>query len=192
MIQVQRRTAVLLGVLAGGGLAATTRAAWVRASTPDITGAVAQVPVTGADAAPAVLALALVAIAAAIVTAMGGKRLRLATAPLLAASGIGAIAAIVAVLTDPSAAAAGPVAEQTGVSGTDLRATVSAWPWIGMLAAALVIVDAMVILLAGRSWTTTAKYERAAERVEDPRTDPAAAWDALSRGEDPSGPPPGT
>jgi Tryptophan-associated transmembrane protein (Trp_oprn_chp) len=45
----------------------------------------------------------------------------------------------------------------------------------------------VIVLLAGRSWPVGTKYRSAAIAApSDPRRDPAAAWDALSRGEDPS------
>ena len=55
--RLARRTVVLTGLVAGGALAATTRATWVQASAPDLAGTSQDIAVSGADAAPAVLAL---------------------------------------------------------------------------------------------------------------------------------------
>ncbi|WP_051297707.1 Trp biosynthesis-associated membrane protein [Brevibacterium album] len=76
-----------------------------------------------------------------------------------------------------------------GCAGVALAAAGSApaasvWP----TAAAGVLVLALAVCAgaASRHWKASARYERARTAPADPEDDPTAAWDALSRGEDPS------
>lgn len=184
----QRRTSVLLGLAAGAALAGTTRATWISTRSADITGAARTVEVSGADAAPAVLALALVAVAAALATGLSGRWLRLLTGPALLLTGLAAAVAAVGAAVRPAGAAAGAVAEGTGVAGAHITAAPTLWPWAALGAAVLVALDGALVLVVGAHWRRTARYDREPEELADPAEDPAAAWDALSRGEDPTGP----
>ena len=71
--------------------------------------------------------------------------------------------------------------------GIALGQDATPWAWIAA-AAGLAAAAAAGLVGFGRSqWRTSQKFERAdiAEGDADPDDDPAAAWDALSRGEDP-------
>src|SRR5699024_3284112 len=97
-----RRTTVLAGTAASALLAGTTRLTWIDAAAPDLTGTLQQVDVPGAEAAPAVLALALVAIAASLATSLPSAWLRFVTGPVLVLTGGGAALAALGVVRDPS------------------------------------------------------------------------------------------
>ncbi|NMA77838.1 MAG: hypothetical protein GX960_11385, partial [Actinomycetales bacterium] len=84
--RLSRRTTVLASTAAAALLAGTTRTTWIHASAPDLAGTAQQVTVTGSEAAPAVLALSLVAIAASLATALSSRWLRLLTGPVLIAA----------------------------------------------------------------------------------------------------------
>lgn len=187
-----RRGAVLGGLVIAGLVAGSTRTSWATATAPDITGAVQTYPVTGADAAPAVLALSLVALAAAAATSLSSRWVRWVTGPVLALSGIGTVVAAAGMLGDPTAASAGAVADATGISGVELHATASAWPVAAIVGGALLALLGVLVLVVGGRWPRgSSRYSRATlapRRVVDPEQDPAAAWDALSRGEDPTDP----
>ncbi len=181
-----RRGAVLLGVIAAAALAGTTRAVWIRAVAPDLTGTVQTVETVGTQAAPALLALALVALAAALATSLSGRWVRFVTGPVLIAAGIGSGFAIGAVLTDPESAARSAVAQRTGVAGGDLVAHLEVWPWLALVPCVLVIAVGVLVLVRGGAWVVSSRWSRGTEPVTDPQDDPAAVWDALSRGEDPT------
>lgn len=182
-----RRLTVLAGTAASALLAGTTRTTWVEAAAPDLTGTVQQVAVPGAEAAPAVLALALVAIAASLATSLSSVWLRFLTGPVLLLTGVGAGLVALGVLRDPSAAAGSAAATATGVVGSGLEADSTAWPLLTLVPALAVAAVGVLVLLAGGSWPRRDRYRSAAVTVAaDPSEDPAAAWDALTRGEDPS------
>ena len=132
--------------------------------------------VTGSDAAPAVLALSLVAIAASLATGLSSRWLRFLTGPVLLATGAGSAIAALGVVQDPEQAARSAVASATGVLGGDV-----------LTAAMAVAVLGIVVLVVGGRWRVGTRYRSAAvAATADPGQDPAAAWDALTRGEDPS------
>src|SRR5699024_4199848 len=123
-----RRTTVLAGTAASALRAGATRPTWIDAAAPDLTGTLQQVDVPGAEAAPAVLALALVAIAASLATSLPSAWLRFVTGPVLVLTGGGAALAALGVLRDPTAAAGSAVATATGVLGSGLEAETTTWP----------------------------------------------------------------
>lgn len=193
MTRVSRRLAVLLGLLVSGALLLTTRAAWAHASVPDLAGGTTAVAVTGAQAAPLVVASGVVALAAAAVTSLSSRAVRLVTGPLLILAGVVAAAGAIGASRDPSSAAAAAISDATGVGGTGAAVTATAWPLAAVAAATVLAVLGLAILVAGRTWVSAARYQRDASAAapRDPREDPSAAWDALSRGEDPTGAPRG-
>lgn len=183
-----RRLTVLAAAALSAALAGTTRALWVRASAPDLAGTLQQVEVRGAEAAPAVLALALVALAAALATSLSSRWVRFVTGPVLLLSGLGAAGAALGPVRDPAAAATGRIGEVTGMVGAAVQAEATLWPLLTLAPALAVAAAGVVVLWAGGGWSATTRYRSAAAapRTADPAQDPAAAWDALSRGEDPS------
>lgn len=182
---------VLLGLASSLALAGTTALEWVRATAPDLTGTVLEVSVTGQDAAPAVLALALVGAAASLASALSSRWVRWATGPvLLIAGGVAAVLAAGAAM-DPEGAARAGVARATGVLGGEIHATAGTWPLIAMVPAVVVALAGIAVLIAGGRWRSGSRYRSAAVAAPSgaaasPQEDPAAAWDALTRGEDPT------
>lgn len=197
---IGRRTAVLVGIVLAAALLGTARATWITASVEAIGGGTTTVPVTGTDAAPAVLALAIVALAASLATAISSRLISVITGPVLILAGVGALAASLAARADPAARAASRIAESTGLLGRAGQSELTAWPTAAVLPAALLAVLGVLVLLSGPSWPRASRYERdaaapagvpagAAEPVtaaSDPLADAAGTWDMLSRGEDPT------
>lgn len=192
MRALSRRTAVLAGLAVAGSLFGVSRLTWIQASAAQVTGGTADVAVTGAQASPALVAAAVVALAASLVTSLTTPAIRLVTGPLLILCGVGAVAGAVQVLLDPAGRAASAVTEATGVGGTATTVSLTPWPIAAAVLAALLAVLGVLVLVAGRSWASTARYRRDAARsaehedAPDPMSDSSSAWDALSRGEDPS------
>lgn len=187
MMGLSRRTAVLIAAVAAIALGALGRATWLTARAPDITGAMQTIEVPGQDAAAGLLPLALVAGAAALATSLTGRWIRWITGAVLIATGLGAIAIVLGVVTAPGDAASAAVAEATGIRGTVVIADLALWPWIALLPALVLVLTGAAILLLGGRWSVTSRYARPRRAAtSDPADDPAAAWDALSRGEDPT------
>ncbi len=182
-----RRTVVLAGTAFSALLAGTSRTTWVQASGPDLTGTVQQVAVSGADAAPEVLALALVAIAASLATSLSSVWLRFLTGPVLILTGIGAALAALAVHRDPVSSATSALTSSAGVAGATVAADATSGPLLTLAPARVVAAIGVIVLVVGGSWPVGTRYRSAAvTAAADPADDPAAAWDALTRGEDPS------
>src|SRR5690625_6206972 len=72
-----RRTTVLAGLVASVVLLASTRTVWTEATGADLAGTAQAIEVTGADAAPAVMAVGLVALAASLATSLSSRWIRL-------------------------------------------------------------------------------------------------------------------
>lgn len=186
-----RRPGRRMTVLAGTGLSAlligASRTTWTEATAPDLTGSVQSVAVPGTEAAPVVLAMAIVALAAALATSLSSAWVRFVTGPVLIAAGLGAAWAALGVRWDPVSASGASVATATGVVGSEVAASATVWPLLALLLALVVSGTGVVVLVAGRTWPTGSRYRSPAVAApSDPSRDPAAAWDALTRGEDPS------
>lgn len=182
-----RRTTVLAGLVSAALLIGSTRTVWARASGADLAGTEQAIDVLGADAAPAAVAVALVAVAAAVATSLSSRWIRLVTGPVLIASGVIAASSVIGVLLDPAAASSAAVSEATGVVGAQSEASSTPWPLLSLLPALAVTAVGVLVLAVGGRWPTGTRYRRATlTTAADPAQDPAAAWDALTRGEDPS------
>jgi uncharacterized membrane protein (TIGR02234 family) len=174
---------------------------WVTAAPSDVPG-VTRVQAAGSQAAPAVSALALTAAAAAVallVTGRVGRRLA-AVVMLLAGLGVAGTAALV--VAGPAGAAQGTVAAATGRTGGAVPATtLSGWVWLALAAGLLVAGCGAYALLRAASWPAPGRRFESASGGSGPApgqgggdtaTAPAVpdaigAWDALSRGDDPTG-----
>lgn len=182
---------VLLGLASSLALAGTTALEWLRATAPDLTGTVIEVPVPGQEAAPAVMALGLVGAAASLASALSSVWVRWVTGPVLVLTGATAAVLSAGVFLDPEAAARAGVARATGLLGGDLHATTGTWPLLAVVPAVLVALAGLAVLVAGGRWRTGSRYRSAAvaapqAAAASPQDDPAAAWDALTRGQDPT------
>lgn len=216
-----RRSVVLAVVLAGAGAVVLAAGRpWAGQAVSAVPG-VSTVTVTGTQAAPATTAVALVTAAGAVTLAVAGRVARRVVAGLLALAGLGLIGPVVAVLRDPAWAVSPSAVAATGQTAGSAEGTaqVTAWPWLGLLGGALVLVGAVAALVGGRSWEASGRRFRAAGSavgagwaapgsagpeaagrgsagsaagpgsVNDAvarRDHNLDAWDALSRGEDPT------
>jgi len=182
-----RRTAVLAGLVASVALLGSTRTVWTEATGADLAGTAQAIDVIGADAAPAVMAVGLVALAASLATSLSSRWIRLVTGPVLILAGAVSAASMIGVIADPGAASAAAVALATGVVGAQSAASSTIWPALSLLTAGAVTGVGVLVLAVGGRWRAGTRYRRATVTVAaDPAEDPAAAWDALTRGDDPS------
>jgi uncharacterized membrane protein (TIGR02234 family) len=192
--------AVLLAVLGAGLCLLTAGQVWVRASAQDPVLGVVRVAVPGRTAAPLVPAVALVALAGAVALLLGRAIGRRLVGVILALAGAVASLAVIAVLRDPASAALAPLTAATGTAGTGRAALGAAtasgtgWSVPALVGAALIFAGGGAAVLRARAWGQPSnRYETTAPAPPAdparPAADPHAAWDALSRGLDPtSGP----
>lgn len=147
------------------------------------------VPVTGGDLAGGLRALGLVGLAGVPALAATRGRGRQAVGLLLLLTGL-AVALVVARLEltglrlDGRALISDPVREAGGTHGAAARAT--GWPYATACGGLLVAAAGLLMTLRGRRWSALG---RRYDAPSEPR--PAGErdlWEALDRGEDPTGP----
>jgi uncharacterized membrane protein (TIGR02234 family) len=173
--------------LSAGGQEWASATAVRRPPLPPVT-----VAVLGSDAAPLVPAAGLVLLAAAVALLAVRGLGRVVVGLLMALAGgvlgwsgirvlIGGLGSAVAALPGLG----GP--DDTGVAVH----VASAWPVLALLAGLLGAAAGVIAVLRGRGWPAMGRrYERDAGAVLPARTDEdraQAAWQALDRGEDPTG-----
>ncbi|MEO5780082.1 MULTISPECIES: Trp biosynthesis-associated membrane protein [Arthrobacter] len=147
--------------------------------------------VQGSQAATAVTALALVALAGGLAASIAGRIARWIVAAIIVLAAAGIVSAAAIVLANPLAAAQGSIAAATGISGGTATVDVSAFPVIAVIAGVLLGAGALALIPAGRYWKTRTKYDTAIATAAG-KAHPAAqpdeidSWDRLSRGDDPT------
>lgn len=185
---------VLLCLVLGAALFGSSAMTWVHAGVATAVSEL-DVEVRGSDAAPAVSALGLVAMAGAVALTIAGPRLRPVVAVVLILSGLGSLAAVIGAILDPVGVSEGVVGEMTGVIGTGARHELTAGPWLGAIASVLVALGGVWALIAARTWPRpgASRFERgsaqrraAGDEREADRRDDIDAWDALTEGRDPT------
>lgn len=194
-----RRTApaVLATLVSAIGLFAASAATWIHA-TVETTLQPITVDVAGSDAAPAVTALGLVAGAAAVASTLAGRVLRTIVGAVVSLAGIGAIFTVLSVTADPENAARGTVGTQTGAVGTGGEFTLTVFPWLAVAAACALILCGVWLVLVARNASSKGgqRYDRdalaghraasAKEKASSEHSNDIDAWDAFTRGEDPT------
>lgn len=155
------------------------------------------ITVAGDGAAPALVPLALATFALAAALAIAGPRVRVVLAVVLALVGVGVgVAALIASL-HPLDAVAASVVTATGLEGDRAVAsavdslTATPWPSVAIVVGALLAILGLVIALSARTWGAASRRHeaRSTEPASDAgRTSTVSDWDALSNGDDPTGP----
>jgi uncharacterized membrane protein (TIGR02234 family) len=180
---------VLLAIVAAGLLLVSGSRTWVSGTVDDAVLGASRITGTGTEVASGVVALALAALAAAIASTTSGPVVRRVTLVLLLLAALGELAFVGRVLLDPSGVLGSVAAASTGRTGTiETRASATAWPWIA-LGAAVVLVACAV-----GGWLGSGRWQGLGARYESPGSDRAGArgqrvasdWDRLDAGEDPT------
>lgn len=182
----------LLGALIALGISTRT---WITVQPAVGTVKIPLIEVAGSDAATAVAALAVVALAGSLAAMIAGKIARWIIAVILLLAGGGIAGSGIVVLSDPVAAAATKVGEATGLNASDGVYDVGIWPWFSILAGLLLVAAALLLAITGRHWKSSRKYARDAAagapasggEASEGRIDEITGWDSLSRGDDPTG-----
>lgn len=186
------RRAKLLLILAGVVVAAIVLAAWTQTwftvtvpSTPPIV-------VDGSVAAPALTALALSELVLLLAIAIAGRFFRIVLAVIQALVGVAIIASAGVSLGDPVSASAASITKATAVAGdAPIAALVTAtattaWPWVALVAGALLIVLAIGIVLTAKSWPGSASRKYTRVVPADAERTSVDDWDSLTGGADPT------
>ncbi|MFC8731277.1 Trp biosynthesis-associated membrane protein [Luteimicrobium sp. NPDC057192] len=208
---ISRRSAVLLLLVLGGVALLTAIPTWLTTAGSTVLEPLVVVQVAGTKAAPGVGAGALVVAAAALALGIIGRIGRYVV--LLVAALAGAVVAFSAlgVVRDPTPVATREAADATGVTELTEGVHVAFWPYATTVVGALVVVLAILVAVRSGAWRTSTRHERvaagapaspdgaAATAPEAPAAtehpvaddgsgfvDEHAAWDSLTRGEDPT------
>ncbi len=174
---------VLLG-LAGGALAAVAGTKdWARAAG-DAAGVAVHAAAPGSEAAPLVVALALVTLAAWGVVLVLRGRVRRAVAVVGALAGLGVVAAALAATGTARRAA---LSALTGKGATgDVHADLTAWFFVAVVGGLLCLAAFAVAVVRAPGWPAMgSKYDAPAARAQRPESD-QDLWRALDEGRDPT------
>ena len=130
---------MLSGLLVAAAAFGTTLLTWVDAR---ITGAFGEqsLAVSGSKAAPAVSALALVALAAPLAGRIAPRLLRYVVYGVAAAAGVGIVLSVIAVTSNPAAAVVTETSRLTGTISPAGEYALSPWPWVSAACGVLIIV----------------------------------------------------
>ncbi|KQS22244.1 Trp biosynthesis-associated membrane protein [Frigoribacterium sp. Leaf186] len=184
---------ILLGiVLAGLALLSWTQD-WFHVVVASPQGGDLPLDVAGDVAGAPLSALALASLALFGALTIAGRVFRVVLGLLQVALGASVIVTTATAVADPVRASGSAVTTATGVDGTDsIRAIVSsveptAWPWLGLVAGVLAALLGLATVVLSGAWPeATRKYSATRLVAADPAADPAAAWDSLSGGDDPT------
>lgn len=186
-------------LLVVGGLLAAVLAmlAWTQTWVVAYTDS-AQLDIDGAAAAPALSALALAALALGGALTIAGPAFRIVLGLLEVLLGISVAISAFGAISQPANAAIADVSKLTGVAGdksvlaliTD--ASITVWPWLGVVAGVLFVIVGIGVLVTSARWPGPGrKYQ--AVRLEPVDGEPLSSkdaaidnWDELSRGSDPT------
>lgn len=198
-LALERRRAVVVGLVVGVAALVATTATWVRATTSSALEAEVVVAVAGSDAAAAASAGALVVVASALAMALGGRWGARVAAAGVVLGGVLVVASAVVVLRDPASPASAGAQQAVGVGALAGEPTTTFAVWAALLAGGLAIALGLLVVVGAGRWANGARrHERsvAGTATAAPAGGAAApgasgpddqdAWDALSRGEDPT------
>lgn len=140
---------------------------------------------TGNDVVAALSPLGLLGLAGVAALAATRDRGRVLVGLLLLAAGL---AAGVATASGLAAGVEAALDAQRPAPVLD-GAGFTAWPYAGLAGGLLLALGGLVVTVRGRRWAAlSSRYEAPAARAEAPAARPeVAAWEALDRGEDPTG-----
>ena len=181
--------AVLLAALGAAVLLVGASRTWVTGTVEDAVLGSSRIFASGTEVAPGVTAVALAAAAAALASTTAGRIVRRAALAALTLCAAGEVAVIGRVLLDPAGALGAVAARQAGRTGSiETHAAVTAWPWISLVGAGLLMAAAVGGWAGARRWRGLgARYEAPGTTASGARGQRVASdWDRLDAGDDPT------
>ncbi|MEW1953735.1 Trp biosynthesis-associated membrane protein [Terrabacter sp. NPDC080008] len=184
---LDKKRAALAVLLPAAVLLALTTRPWATGASGDVLSqAVTQV--SGSAAAPGVVGLLAVCVVALLGLMTGGRVIRAVSAIVLVLASLGALVMTVLVALRPVATVAEAVARELGrTTAPAATGSTTAWAWLGVVAALLLVVGATLTAASSRSWAgLSSRYERGQKPASGPRGEVRTTWDELSDGRDPT------
>ncbi|WP_406831054.1 Trp biosynthesis-associated membrane protein [Pedococcus sp. KACC 23699] len=181
-------TVILLALIGAAVLLTSGGRIWATGTVNDPVLGASRISGTGTELATGVVALALVAAAAALASATSGPLVRRVTLVVLALTGLGVGFVATRVGLDPEQALGAVAARSLGRTGSiETHATATAWPWIAVVASALVLLAAVAGWFGASSWRGLgARYEAPGATAGARGQRVASDWDRLDAGDDPT------
>ncbi len=184
---------MVAGIVLAGLVLLTWTGTWFQLVLDGTTSSGSGLTVTGSTAAPGLIALALAGLALVGALAIGGRVIRAVLGVVEVLLGFAVVFSAVAALQNPATASESLITGATGIGGTAAieklvtSVTVTPWPWLAAVAGLLVMALGVVIVLTGRRWPgSSTKYQAVRLESQQPGENPAADWDSLSGGDDPT------
>lgn len=184
-----------MGLLVSLAIFGATSLVWFHVMVPNPVQELS-VDVRGTQASPATAALALVSAAGCVALSIAGRGIRWVITSVIVFAAVGVVGLTISAVVNPQMATETSVGQSAGVIGSELSAEYTLWPWVTVVLAALLIGIGTWILVSLRTWNVMghSKYHRSDPALSsgsgvDPdsvRRDGIDAWDALSRGDDPT------
>jgi len=190
---------MLAGVVLSGLTILTWTGPWFTLTIDGSVATQSHLTAAGDVAAPALVTLALAGLALVGALAIAGPVIRYVLGAVQTLLGVTIVLSAVSALRNPVAASASLITEATGVSGAAPVAalvrsvSVTAWPTIAIVVGGLVVLLGLFLLFTGRFWPASSrKYQAVRLERQTVGENPAADWDSLSSGTDPTDGPAGT
>ncbi len=149
--------------------------------------------VTGDVAAPGLIGLALAGLALVAALAIAGRVFRVVLGVLEVLIGFTTVLSSILALGDPVGASSAAITKASGISGRHSVAglvesvSVSAWPALGVVFGALLLLLGVFILVTGHRWPTGSRRYQPVRLEEDGGDGSRVSdWDRLSGGGDPT------
>jgi hypothetical protein len=186
-MRLDKRQASGVVLVPAAALLALTTQAWASGTASDVLSQ-GTTSVTGGQAAPGVVGLGLVAVAALLGLMTGGRVGRAVSSGALGLSSLGALVLVALVVTRPGETVAGQVASDLArTTAPEASGSTTVLGWLALVAALLLAVGAALTVAASRSWHGLSdRYERAAKPAAGPRGEVRTPWDELTDGGDPT------
>ncbi|WP_157156105.1 Trp biosynthesis-associated membrane protein [Diaminobutyricimonas sp. LJ205] len=180
--------AILAGLVISAVLLLTWTQVWVMIQLTDGS----QLEAAGEVASPAIAALGLAGLAAAAALSLAGPVFRRILGVLQIAVSGTALIATIATVSDPITASAAVVTDATGVSGAESvaslvsAATLTAWPFVALVAAVLGALLGVFIIVTASRWPGSGRKYQSVRLQNADENSAVDDWDALSDGQDPT------
>jgi uncharacterized membrane protein (TIGR02234 family) len=152
---------VLLALLGAGVVVVAASRPWVTGRVTDAVLGSSTLTATGSEAAPGVVALALVVAAAALAVVTTGRVARAVSLVLHLAAVLGAAFVTIRVLVDPEGVLGPRAAAAAGRTGSlPTEASATAWPWVALAGLAVALGSWALAVTGRRRWGgLSARYD---------------------------------
>lgn len=145
--------------------------------------------IEGSELVPGVRALALVGLAGVVALLATRRAGRVLVGGLLALCGLGVVAIVLRLRTrlDEAVIDSAPAREAVAVVLAE-SADPTAWVWLCLAGGLVLLAAGVLAAVRGPRWAALSRrYEAPAARAQEPAATERSVWEALDRGEDPTG-----